>query len=105
MYSWSGTSWTQNLPVISLTAVRGVNLSGDGNTLAAADFAGGLLKLRKWNGTKWATPRGPVTIPVSSQVESPGQVSLSNDGTRFAIGTKATNEVNVYDLVENGIKQ
>lgn len=96
-YSLDGTTWGQNLPVMTLTAARGLNLSGDGNTLAAVDFALGKVYLRKWNGTKWMTPRGPVTIQSGFSV-APGMISLSQDGKRFAIGTKVNNEVAIYDL-------
>ena len=96
-YSWSGSSWTQNSPVMSLTANRGLNLSGDGNTLAAVDFAGGKINLRKWDGSEWTSPYAVVTIQAGG-TEAPGMVSLSNDGTRFAIGTKTNNQVNIYDL-------
>jgi hypothetical protein len=96
-YSWNGSSWTQNSPVMSLTANRGLNLSGDGNTLAAVDFAGGKINLRKWDGSEWTSPYAVVTIQAGG-TEAPGMVSLSNDGTRFAIGTKTNNQVNIYDL-------
>jgi|TARA_B110000914_G_scaffold33268_1_gene26082 hypothetical protein len=97
-YYWSGSSWAQEgTTVMSLTANRGLNLSGDGNTLAAVDFAGGKINLRKWDGSAWTSPYTVVAIQIGGG-EAPGMVSLSNDGTRFAIGTKINNQVNIYDL-------
>ena len=100
-YSWSGSSWTENSPVMSLQAGRGLNLSGDGNTLAAVDFAAGKINLRKWDGSEWTSPFSAITIQAGTG-EAPGMVSLSNDGTRFAIGTKANNQVNIYDTDAGG---
>ena len=104
-FDWDGTSWTQAGLEMEGNATedafsfRGVHISGDGDVIAAASFKQGYVYTYKWNGTNW-DKTGVVPIDKSSG-GAPGQVSLSSDGARLAIGNAASSsnqgQVKIFD--------
>ena len=95
VFEWDGTKWTQKGDDLDgngsadRLGFRGVHISGDGNTIAAASYKGGYVNTYNWDGTNW-TQTGNISIDKSSGI-APGQVSLSSDGARLAIGNVASN--------------
>jgi hypothetical protein len=108
VYDYDGSKWNQVGSEIIGNATndylgfRGMHLSGDGNVLVIASFRGGYVNTYQWNGTDWIKS---ATISISKgSTESPGQVYLSIDGKRLAIGVTANGskgQVSIYDW--NGI--
>ena len=104
VFDWDGTTWNQVGSEIignatnDLLGFRGMHLSGDGNVLAIASFRGGYINTYQWNGTDWIKS---ATISISKgNTQSPGQVYLSMDGKRLAIGVTdngSKGQVSIYD--------
>ena len=98
VFKWDGTSWNQlGSPMDGASdsdefSYRGVHISGDGNTIAAASFKGGYVDIYRWSGTSWVKT-GNILITNSSG-DDPGQLSLSYSGNRVAIGYHTVNENN-----------
>ena len=94
VYSWSGTSWTQDAGGVYLYGNMAdeygtsVSLSSDGTRLAvgaAANNTSGYVKVYEFSGNTWS-PLGS-TITGEGVIDRFGfSVSLSSDGTRFAAG-------------------
>ena len=94
VYSWSGTSWTQDAGGVYLNGNIGdeygtsVSLSSDGTRLAvgaAANNTGGYVGVYEFSGNAWS-PLGSI-INGEGVIDRFGfSVSLSSDGTRFAAG-------------------
>lgn len=94
VFSWSGTSWTQDAGGVYLNGNANdeygisVSLSSDGTRLAvgaAANNTSGYVKVYEFSGNAWS--------PLGSTINGEGvldrfgfSVSLSSDGTRFAAG-------------------
>ena len=104
-FEWDGTIWSQlgNEMLGSATgdesSLRGVHMSGDGKVIAAASFKQGYVDTYKWDGSSW-TKTGVISITKAGG-DAPGQVSLSNDGNRLAIGSAAGSgnkgQVKIFD--------
>ncbi len=78
---------------------RGVHISGDGNVIAGVSFKAGYLNTYKWDGTNW---NQTANIPIQTSTGiADGQVSLSNNGNRLAIGTStfssSKGQVKIFD--------
>ena len=111
VFDWDGTSW--NLVGSAILGdkandrfgFRGVHLSGDGNSIAIPSFAGGYIYVYDWNGKAWKKRADSFTINPDPQIggrvnQWPGQVYLSMDGNRIAIGSifgGANGQVTVYE--------
>ena len=105
-FDWDGTSWTEAGSEMEGNATgddlsfRGVHISGDGNVIAAASFKQGYVYTYKWDGTNW-DKTGLIPIDKSIGSGAPGQVSLSSDGARLAIGNAASSsnqgQVKIFD--------
>lgn len=97
VYDWTGTTWTQVGMDIDGEAVSdqsgySVSLSADGTRLAIGahqnDGGGsvsGQVRVFEWNGSTWAQ-MGLDIDGESAEDQSGYSVSLSDDGTRVAIG-------------------
>ena len=105
VFDWDGTTWNSvGSPILGDKAndkfgYRGLHLSGDGNSMVIPSFRGGYLHTYNWNGIKW-NKTGSITIVPNSTSEIPGQVYLSMDGNRLAVGSisDGTNgQVKIYD--------
>jgi len=105
VYNWDGTKWGNVTNVFEGKAAgdkfgkRGIHISGDGNTLSIASFRKGYIKTFKWDGTNW-NEKNELSV-VSGDNDVVGQLYLTKDGKRLAVGTKFSNssqgQVNVYD--------
>ena len=111
VFDWDGTSW--NLVGSAILGdkandrfgFRGVHLSGDGNSIAIPSFAGGYIYVYDWNGKAWKKRADSFTINPDPLIggrfnQWPGQVYLSMDGNRIAIGSifdGANGQVTVYE--------
>ncbi len=90
-FEWDGTSWTQLGDEMlgsssgDESSYRGIHMSGDGNVIAAASFKQGYVDTYKWDGTSWN--KTGVLLNTKVSTDAPGQVSLSNNGDRLAIGS------------------
>jgi len=98
VYSWSGTTWNQLGDDIDGEAANdrsgySVSLSGDGSRVAvgAPDNDGdggtnaGHVRVYSWDGAKWNQLGDDIDGEAANDL-SGGSVSLSDDGTRVAIG-------------------
>ena len=105
VFEWNGTKWTQlgnDLDGNSSNdtfGFRGVHISGDGNVIAGVSFKSGYLNTYKWDGTNW---NQTANIPIQTSTGiADGQVSLSNNGNRLAIGTStfssSKGQVKIFD--------
>ena len=104
-FDWDGTSWAQlgNEMLGSSSkdnsSYRGIHMSGDGNVIAAASFKKGYVDTYKWDGTSW-NKTGVISNTISNS-DAPGQVSLSNNGDRLAIGSSdgggGKGQVKIFD--------
>jgi len=115
VYQWSGTAWEQLGTDIDGEAAddtfgQFVSLSSDGNRLAiGAPFndgngsASGQVRVYQWLGTAWAQIGDDIDGEAAGDLA--GQLSLSSDGNRLAIGAEnndgngdGSGHVRVYDL-------
>ena len=104
-FEWDGTSWTQLGDEMlgsssgDESSYRGIHMSGDGNVIAAASFKQGYVDTYKWDGTSWN--KTGVLLNTKVSTDAPGQVSLSNNGDRLAIGSSvgagAKGQVKIFD--------
>ena len=104
-FEWDGTIWAQlgNEMLGSSSgdesSLRGVHMSGDGKVIAAASFKQGYVDTYKWDGTSWN--KTGVLLNTKVNADAPGQVSLSNNGDRLAIGSSAggggKGQVKIFD--------
>ncbi len=95
VYSWSGTSWTQDSGGVNLNGDAtsdeygtSVSLSSDGMRLAvgaAAHNTGGYVRVYEFSGNVWDR-LGSIINGEGSTDRFGFSVSLSSDGTRFAAG-------------------
>ena len=97
LYDWNGTNWIQAGNDIYGEATNdrsgwSVSLSGDGSTVAIGapknDGTGsdaGHVRLYEWDGTVWTQVGADIDGEATGD-ESGTSVSLSNDGSRVAIG-------------------
>ena len=95
VYSWSGTSWTQDSGGVNLNGDAtsdeygtSVSLSSDGMRLAvgaAAHNTGGYIRVYEFSGNVWDR-LGSIINGEGSTDRFGFSVSLSSDGTRFAAG-------------------
>jgi hypothetical protein len=97
VYSWNGTTWSQlgadiDGEAASDSSGYSVSLSDDGTTVAigAIDNDGGgtdagHVRVYSWNGTTWSQLGADIDGEAASD-SSGYSVSLSDDGTRVAIG-------------------
>ena len=107
VFDWNGTSWDiVGSPILGNNAgdtlgYRGVHLSGDGRTLATISFSGGYVVTYAWDGSAWNKIGALIDIVKSpGNPGSPGQVYLSTDGKRLAVGSVADGSkgnVRVFD--------
>jgi len=107
VFDWNGTSWDiVGSPILGNNAgdtlgFRGVHLSGDGRTLATISFSGGYVVTYAWDGSAWNKIGALIDIVKSpGNPGSPGQVYLSTDGKRLAVGSVADGSkgnVRVFD--------
>ena len=102
--NWDGSKWGNSKTFEGKAAgdkfgKRGIHISGDGNTLVIASFRNGYIKTYKWDGTNW-NEKNEISV-VSGDNDVVGQLYLTKDGKRLAVGTKFSNslqgQVNIYD--------
>ena len=102
VYSWSGTSWTEDAGGFLLQGDsigdeygRSVSLSSDGTRLAVGaaaslDPARGYVRVYEFSGNAWGR-LGSIINGEGSTDKFGFSVSLSSDGTRFAAGATKNN--------------
>ena len=105
VYSLNGSTWTQLGSDIDgensgdNLGYRAMHISGNGIILAAPAFKGNYVNTYKWDGSAW-NKTGTISVTGGGSGDAPGQVSLSNDGSRLAIGNRFTDsngKVTIHD--------